>query len=156
MKYYPSDYNEYLIKAKRVLKDIKRRAGNADGKHRSYKNILCLIETDQEIQDFVFWFYQESKRMKKLHPDEILAVDRINNMGPYSLFNIQLIPEHQNETKKAEDHAIQYCGRIPNDTEKYCPTCKQILSLNCFGRDVTQISKIRGNCKICSQKYKKK
>lgn len=136
--------------------DIRKRAGNADGKHPTYENILCYINTEEEENLFYFWYYQEYRRLRIIYPKENLQVDRINNMFGYHLHNIQLLPIHLNETKKSEDHALQYCGRIPRKLEKYCNMCKSIkIRERDFNSDPNELDGKRAMCAECSARRKR-
>lgn len=151
---YPKDYFDVIDRAKTALYDIRKRAGNHDNKHPTYVNILCKIEDDQL---FYFWYYQEYKRQRMTGCEEPLMVDRINNMGHYEMKNIQLIPMSVNEKKKAEDHAIQHCGRIPKQEEKYCHSCHTIqIREKDFHKDSHELDGFRGNCKKCTLETNKR
>jgi hypothetical protein len=148
MKNLPDDFNLIQNKAKKVLRDIKRRAGNMDKKHPTYKNIHCKIEDEDE---FIFWYYMEYRRQSINHPNEVLMLDRINNLGHYEMKNIQLVPQLYNEVKKALDHAIQYCGREPKEYEKYCHSCKSIKTrATDFHTDSHELDNLRAICKECT------
>ena len=155
-KTLPRDYITIQMKAKSILADIRKRAGNADGKHPTYQNILCYINTPEEESLFYFWYYQEYTKLRKVYPKDNLQVDRINNMFGYHLNNIQLIPMSLNERKKSEDHAIQFCGRVPKKYEKYCHSCKTIkIRQTDFNSDPNELDGKRAMCAKCSARRKR-
>ena len=153
MRRFPEDYWLIKKKANQILRGFKTRANNADGKHPTYANINCEIDNNSL---FYFWYYQEYRKLSLIYPDETLVVDRINNLGPYRLDNLQLMTISANEIKKAEDHAIEYCGRIPTKIEKYCNGCKSILNRGEFNVDNREVDQLHTHCRSCAAETKRR
>ena len=150
---FKKEHGKISDKARQVLRDINKRSGNKDGKHPTYKDIHCEINTNDEIEEFVYWYVREYFKQKLKDPDVKLILDRINNLGSYSMQNIQVISHIENEIKKAGDHAIQYCGRLPTKQEKYCHSCHYIKPRDTihFYKDKHERDGLRGNCKECTK-----